>query len=66
MDSATPAPAAAPGPAGGSRPLPAHHKQTMSFALKPDIIEALKKRSGSHSEYITLTTRICLPTSGVP
>ena len=52
MDPATPAPAAAPGPAGGPRPLPAHHKQTMSFALKPELIEALKKRSGSHSEYV--------------
>lgn len=45
-------PAEAPGPAGGPRPSPAHHKQTMSFALKPEVIEALKKRSGSHSEYV--------------
>ena len=52
MGPATPAPADAPGPAGGPRPPPTHHKQTMSFALKPEIIEALKKRSGSHSEYV--------------
>ena len=45
-------PAEAPGPAGGPRPPSAHHKQTMSFALKPEVIEALKKRSGSHSEYV--------------
>ena len=52
MDPATPAPTVAPGPAGGPRPPSAHHKQTMSFALKPEVIEALKRRSGSHSEYV--------------
>ena len=52
MDPATPAPASTPSPGGEPRPPSVHHKQTMSFALKPELIEALKKRSGSHSEYV--------------
>lgn len=52
MGPATPAPAAVPSQSGEPRPPSVHHKQTMSFALKPEIIEALKKRSGSHSEYV--------------